>query len=214
MSQPVSIHDDVVADLARDNERIAKAEAAYRTLLECLGPKESSREEVSKTPKRAAKAWLELTSGVHLEDPLSVVGTGIFEVAGARDLVSVRDMGFSSLCEHHLLPFWGICHVAYIPNGRVLGLSKFARLLRVFAKRLQLQERLGLQIAEALVKLLSPKAVAVAIEARHSCMSMRGVSTPAVTRTVCIRGVEQDDPSVRALLMEGVGGSAPTSAKL
>lgn len=192
----------------------AEAAAAYRQLLESLGSTEASRSELVKTPLRAAKAWLEMTSGIH-EDPISVVGEGVFDVEGARDLVTVRDMPFNSLCEHHLLPFWGHCTIAYIPNGRVLGLSKFARLTHVFARRLQLQERLSLQIAEAVVQLLSPRAVAVCIEARHACMSMRGVATPAVTRTVCIRGVDEDDPSVRALLLDGVGGAAsPARAKL
>jgi GTP cyclohydrolase I len=185
----------------------AEAEAAYRRLIECLGEQEASRPELLKTPARAAKAWLELTSGIQVEDPLTAVGEGIFEVEGAQDLVAVRDMPFNSLCEHHLLPFWGSVSVAYIPNGRVLGLSKFARLLRVLARRLQLQERLAQQFAEALDKILAPQGVAIAIEARHSCMAMRGVATPAVTRTVALRGVMKDDPSIRALLLSGVSSS-------
>lgn len=185
----------------------AEAEAAYRRLIECLGEQEASRPELLKTPARAAKAWLELTEGIQVEDPLTAVGEGIFEVEGAQDLVAVRDMPFNSLCEHHLLPFWGSVSVAYIPNGRVLGLSKFARLLKVLARRLQLQERLAQQFAEALDKILAPQGVAIAIEARHSCMAMRGVATPAVTRTVALRGVMKDDPSIRALLLSGVSSS-------
>merc|ERR1711924_121560 len=147
------------------------AEAAYRQLLQTLGAQEASRSELVKTPARAAKAWLELTSGLQVADPLSAVGEGIFEVeVGSQDLVAVRDIGFNSLCEHHLLPFWGIAHIAYLPSGRVLGLSKFARLLKVISRRLQLQERLTQQFADALNELLAPQGVAIAIEARHACM--------------------------------------------
>lgn len=197
-----------------ESDPLVVAEAAYRRLLEALGEKEASRPEVRKTPARAAKAWLELTSGCHVADPLSVVGDGIFDVEGARDVVVVRDMAFSSLCEHHLLPFWGTAHVAYIPNGRVLGLSKFARLLRVFSKRLQLQERLTSNIAEAIVELLAPHAVAVSVEARHACMSMRGIATPAVTRTVALRGAKESDPATRELLLSSVWGQAAPAARL
>lgn len=190
----------------------AVAEVAYRCLIEALGKTEASRPELVKTPARAAKAWLERTSGIQVIDPLSAVGEGIFEVEGAQDLVAVRDISFNSTCEHHLLPFWGTVHVAYIPNGRVLGLSKFARLLKVLSQRLQLQERLTKQFVEAIFELLAPQGVAVAIEARHSCMSMRGVATPAVTRTIALRGATHD-PFVQMLLMNGIGGaisSAPS----
>merc|ERR1719329_651006 len=147
-------------------------------LLDALGPDEAGREEVAKTPLRAAKAWLELNDGLQ-QDPRDIVGDSIFEVKGtAKDVVVVRDMPFNSLCEHHLLPFTGVAHVAYVPNERVLGLSKFARLLRCFTRRLQLQERISSSLADALVELVDPKAVAVVVEARHSCMSMRGVQTP------------------------------------
>lgn len=189
------------------------AEAAFRSLIEVLGEQEASRPELVKTPARAAKAWLELTSGIAEKDPLSAVGEGIFEVEGAQDLVAVRDIQFNSLCEHHLLPFWGTAHVAYIPDGRVLGLSKFARLLKVFSRRLQLQERLTHQFAEALDHLLAPQAVIVTMEARHACMSMRGVATPAVTRTLAFRGPSKDNPATREMLLIGVGTDA-TRARL
>ena len=205
------------------------AEEAYRLLLSTLGVEESSRHELDKTPARAAKAFREMLAGMRVEDPLSVVGDAVFEVDGAHDLVAVRDIPFHSMCEHHLLPFAGTAHIAYFPNGRVLGLSKFARLLEVFARRLQLQERLGHQLAEALVqllghrcfwssfwakvsmicgdprrtwrgsrgipnnmpRLLSPKAVAVSLEAYHTCMSHRGACVPSTTRTISLRGAWQ-----------------------
>jgi len=185
-------------------KQVALATKAYEDLIAALGPREALRPELIKTPRRAAKAWLELTWGTSIPDPLSVVGSGIFDVEGARDLVVVRDMGFHSICEHHLLPFSGKGAVAYIPNGRVLGLSKFARLLHVFAKRPQLQERLGQQLAEAIVQLLNPRAVAVVLEASHTCMSMRGVQTPAVTRSITLRGPDCEIPATRALLLAGV----------
>lgn len=189
------------------------AEAAYKQILNSLGPSEATRPELQRTPYRAAKAFRELTSGYHVEDPIAAVGQGIFEVKGAQDLVAVRDIPFHSLCEHHLLPFSGVAHVAYLPQGRVLGLSKFARLLQVFARRLQLQERLTQHYAEALTELLNPKALAVALEARHSCMSIRGVQVPATTRTLALRGSRKDEPELRELVFNGVaiGGQ---SAKL
>lgn len=186
----------------------AVAEAAFRSLIQTLGDREAGRPELLKTPARAAKAWLELTSGIAEEDPLRAVGEGIFEVEGAQDLVAVREIQFNSLCEHHLLPFWGTAHVAYIPDGRVLGLSKFARLLKVFSRRLQLQERLTYQFAEALDELLAPHAVLVSMEARHACMSMRGVATPAVTRTIAFRGPCKDDQVTRDTLLTGIGSDA------
>lgn len=187
-------------------EQVAMATKAYEDLITALGPREALRPELLKTPRRAAKAWLELTWGTSIPDPLSVVGSGIFDVDGARDLVVVKDMGFHSICEHHLLPFSGKGAVAYIPNGKVLGLSKFARLLHVFAKRPQLQERLGKQVAEAIVQLLNPSAVAVVLEASHTCMSMRGVQTPSVTRSITLRGPDCEVPATRELLLAGVLG--------
>lgn len=202
MSQAMMGVDKPDASIAKEPRAVA--EEAFRSLLSTLGEREAGRPELVKTPARAAKAWLELTSGIAEEEPLNAVGEGIFEVEGAQDLVAVRDIQFNSLCEHHLLPFWGTAHVAYIPDGRVLGLSKFARLLKVFARRLQLQERLTHQFAEALEQLLSPHAVVVSMEARHACMSMRGVATPAVTRTLAFRGRSKDVPSTRENLMRGV----------
>lgn len=179
-------------------------EAAFRMLLSTLGVEESSRPELLRTPARAAKAFREMTAGLRVRDPLTAVGEGIFNVAEARDLVAVRDIPFHSLCEHHLLPFTGTAHVAYFPEGKVLGLSKFPRLLHVYARRLQLQERLTAQFAEALLQLLQPRALAVALEATHACMCTRGVGVDAITRTLVLRGPGQQHAPTRELLLNGV----------
>lgn len=185
--------------------RIA-AEGAFRGLLSAaLGSQEAARPELVKTPARAAKAFFEQTSGLAMANPLEAVGEGIFDLAetrGVGDVVSVRDVQFHSLCEHHLLPFSGRAHFAYIPDGRVLGLSKFARLTDVIARRPQVQERLTRQLGEGLVTLLQPRAVAVTLEARHCCMSIRGVVQPsAETRTLVILGPDKDDPATRQQLL-------------
>jgi len=191
-----------------------QAEEAFQQLLSTLGPEESSRPELVKTPYRAAKAFKEMTRGIHVKDPLEAVGDGVFEVEGARDLVAVRDIPFHSLCEHHLLPFSGTAHIAYFPDGRVLGLSKFARLIEVFARRLQLQERLTQQFVDAVDQLLSPRAVAVSLEAHHACMSHRGASVPSSTRTIAMRGPEKDNPLLKEQLLLGVSRSGAASARL
>jgi len=183
---------------------IAVAEAAYRMLLSTLGHSESSRPELERTPYRAAKAFREMTAGLRVEDPLTAVGQGIFDVEEAQDLVAVRDIPFHSMCEHHLLPFSGTCHIAYFPQGRVLGLSKFPRLLTVFARRLQLQERLTAQYADAIERLLAPRALAVAMEATHGCMCHRGVGVSSSTRTLVVRGPGRQDTDLRSAILDGV----------
>mmetsp|Transcript_78997 Transcript_78997/g.256100 ORF Transcript_78997/g.256100 Transcript_78997/m.256100 type:complete len:440 (-) Transcript_78997:54-1373(-) len=190
------------------------AEAAYKSLLSTLGPEYSSRPELVRTPYRAAKAWREMTAGLRIEDPLEVVGKGIFDVPEARDLVAIRDMPFHSMCEHHLLPFSGMAHVAYIPDGKVLGLSKFPRLLNVFARRLQLQERLSANFADAVMTLLQPRALAVALEATHACMCHRGVGVNASTRTLVLRGPGRDELAVKEQLLDGVSFSSGARARL
>jgi len=155
------------------------AEAAYRSLLSTLGSAEASRIS-AKTPLRAAKAFFEQTQGVTLADPLDIARGGVFDLdlEGDAQVVAVRDIHFHSLCEHHLLPFSGTAHVAYIPHKKILGLSKFARLLDAFARRPQVQERLTKQLAQGLDELLQPQVVMIALEASHSCMSIRGVREP------------------------------------
>lgn len=146
--------------------------ANYKAILEGLG-EDSSREGLRDTPQRAAKAMQFLTKG-YQENLESIVNGAIFE-SDNDQMVIVKDIELYSLCEHHLLPFIGKCHIAYLPNGKVLGLSKFARILDMFARRLQIQENLTRQVAEAVQSITNAKGVAVIIESKHMCMMMRGV---------------------------------------
>lgn len=156
-------------------------------ILQALG-EDPSREGLLKTPDRVDKALRFLTKG-YLEDVDEVLNGALYSVK-YDEMVVVRDIDFFSLCEHHMLPFYGKCHVAYIPNERVVGLSKIPRLVEIFSRRLQVQERLTVQIAETLMDKLSPQGVAVVAEARHLCMMMRGVETPnAVAVTSSMHGV-------------------------
>ena len=143
-----------------------------RAMLEQLG-EDPGREGLAQTPARYAKAMRYLASGYAL-DLESVVGNGVFEAEG-EGAVLVRDIEFHSLCEHHLLPFYGTVHVGYLPGRRIIGLSKIPRIVELFARRFQVQERLTGQVADALVQVLEPKGVVVIAEARHLCMAMRGV---------------------------------------
>jgi GTP cyclohydrolase IA len=165
----------------------AELQALVEQLL-CLLGEDPSREGLLKTPERVAKALRFLTQGY--QQAIEEVLNGALYSVKYDEMVVVRDIDFFSLCEHHLLPFYGKCHVAYIPNDRVVGLSKIPRLVEVFSRRLQVQERLTVQIAETLQEKLNPQGVAVVIEARHLCMMMRGVETPnAVAVTSSMHGV-------------------------
>ncbi len=143
-----------------------------RQWIEAIG-EDPDRAGLENTPQRTADAWAYMTRG-YKQDPTSILNDALFEVE-ANHMVIVRDIEIFSLCEHHLMPFFGVCHIGYIPNGKVAGVSKLARLADLFARRLQLQERLTDQIARTLMDVLQPEGVGVIIEARHLCMMMRGV---------------------------------------
>ncbi len=152
--------------------RIEQLSSHYKAILDLLG-EDTKREGLLKTPERVAKAMLTLTSGYD-QDPIAILNAAKFKEEYSQ-MVVVKDINFYSLCEHHMLPFYGKAHVAYIPNGCITGLSKIARVVDVFSHRLQVQERMTLQIKECIQKALNPLGVMVVIEAKHMCMQMRGV---------------------------------------
>jgi len=167
-----------------------------RQTLEMFG-EDPDREGLRRTPHRAAGSLAWLTRGYEME-VADVIGQGLFDAEGATNMVMVRDIELYSLCEHHILPFYGRAHVAYIPNGRIVGLSKLPRIVEVFARRLQVQERLTEQIATALDDALHPQGVGVVIEAYHLCMMMRGVEKQnSKTITSAVRGLFRSDPRTR-----------------
>ena len=170
------------------------------SLLGELG-EDPSREGLKSTPARVARALRELTDGYDI-DPADVIAGAVFE-QDYDELVLVKDVPFYSLCEHHMLPFFGTCHVGYLPKGRVVGLSKIPRLVEVFAHRLQLQERMTREIAEALNGNLAPRGVGVVVEARHLCMEMRGVQkTGGQLITSCMLGTFRRDARTRAEFLD------------
>jgi GTP cyclohydrolase IA len=174
-----------------------EAEDAVRVLLRWAGD-DPTREGLLDTPKRVANAYRELFAGYDMS-PEDVLGRTFEEVSGYDDMVLVRDIPFFSHCEHHMVPITGKAHVAYLPNGRVLGLSKIARTVDIFARRLQTQEHLTAQIAAAIDEILKPRGVAVMIEAEHTCMSVRGVAKHgASTFTSRFTGMFRDNPAEQA----------------
>ncbi len=167
---------------AIDQERIARA---VREIIAAVG-EDPAREGLQETPRRIAEMYAELFSGLH-QDPRAVLAKGFDE--SHKEMVILKNVPFYSLCEHHFLPFHGQAHVGYVPEGRIVGVSKIARAIDILARRPQMQERLTSQIADAIMEGLSPDGVAVVIEAEHLCMTMRGVQKPgAVMVTSAIRG--------------------------
>jgi GTP cyclohydrolase I len=177
----------------RDLDRVANA---YRELLQSVG-EDVNREGLQRTPDRAARALEFLTQG-YRQNLDEIINGAVFE-SSASEIILVKDIELYSLCEHHLLPFIGRAHVAYLPNGKVIGLSKVARIVDVFARRLQIQENLTTQIAESLMNCLQPSGVAVVVEAKHLCMMMRGVEKQnSVMKTSCLLGTFKEDARTRS----------------
>lgn len=164
--------DSLFEDIAAEGNSLALLEKAVTTIIDEVG-ENSQREGLLKTPLRVAKAYKFLTKGYN-EDVDKILNGAIFN-EHYDEMVIVKDIDFFSLCEHHMLPFYGKCHVAYIPNGKIVGLSKIPRIVEMYARRLQVQERMTREIGDLLYSILSPKGVAVVSEARHLCMMMRGV---------------------------------------
>ena len=170
---------------------LKKLETAAKMIIEAIG-EDVNRDGLIKTPKRVAKSFEYLCSG-YFKDPKEVLNDALFNSTN-NEMVVVRNIEFYSLCEHHILPFFGRVHVAYIPDKKVVGLSKIPRMVNIFARRLQIQEQLTEQIADAIMEVVKPKGVGVVIHARHMCMEMRGVeSKHSYTSSSALRGVFLDE---------------------
>ncbi len=176
-----------------------------KRILENLG-EEPDREGLRKTPARVAASLAFLTRGYD-QDPYEVLGDAVFTEC-YDEMVLVKDIDVFSLCEHHMLPFWGRCHVAYIPTKRICGLSKIARLVDIYARRLQVQERMTREVGRCLEEVLKPEGVGVVIEANHMCMMMRGIEKQnSAAVTSCMLGSFRTDPKVRMEFLELIRGS-------
>src|SRR5262249_39799794 len=192
---------DIEERFTRESNRLAerdlsKLTKAYRELLHGIG-EDVGREGLRRTPDRAARALEFITQG-YRQDLDAIINDAVFE-SSASEIILVKDIELYSLCEHHLLPFIGRAHVAYLPNGKVIGLSKIARIVDVFARRLQIQENLTTQIAASVMNCLEPAGVAVVVEAKHLCMMMRGVEKQnSVMKTSCLLGVFKEDARTRS----------------
>jgi len=190
---------------AVDQEEVGQQEAAVRTLIRWAGDN-PAREGLIETPKRVAKSYRELFQGYEVE-PRDYLEKTFEEVGGYDELVVLKDIRFVSFCEHHMLPVVGKAHVAYLPTDRVVGISKLARVVRGYARRLQIQEKMTSEIANAIQDVLRPHGVGVVIEAEHSCMTMRGVDVPGASLTTsCLLGAVREDPRTREEFLRLVRG--------
>jgi GTP cyclohydrolase I len=185
---------------AKDDVSLGNLEKLVKNLLVEVG-EDPDREGLIRTPKRVALAYKFLTKG-YSEDVNKLLNDAIFNECYS-EMVLVKDIDFYSLCEHHLLPFYGRCHVAYIPNKKIVGLSKIPRIVEMFSRRLQVQERMTKQIGDMINKVLEPQGVAVVCEAKHLCMMMRGVEKQnSIATTSCMLGVFKDDAKTRSEFMK------------
>jgi GTP cyclohydrolase I len=186
-----------------DTNRL-KVETAVRDILDFVG-EDPEREGLQGTPNRVARMYAEVTEG-YRQDPLALINDALFSV-DYDEMVLVKDIDFHSMCEHHLLPFVGRAHVAYIPNGKVIGLSKIPRVVEMFARRFQVQERMTVQIADFIDEVLHPRGVAVVIEGSHMCMVMRGIKKANASMTTShMIGSFRDDMKTRNEFMNHIGG--------
>jgi len=184
-----------------------RVEAAVREILVEIG-EDPSREGLVRTPERVHRMYAELTAGYHV-DPERLINQAVFDV-DYSEMVVVKDVPFYSLCEHHLLPFFGAAHVAYVPDGRVIGLSKIPRIVEMYARRLQVQERMTQQIADFLMERLAPKGVGVVVEGSHLCAVMRGVRKPGtVMTTAAVLGLFRRNDKTRAEFFAHLDRPAP-----
>lgn len=196
---PGSAHGQTSMDLSQ-----ASDSEFWREVIRRVG-EDPDREGLLRTPDRVSRSLAELTSG-YSQDVAEVIGAGVFQ-EDCSEMILVKDIEFYSLCEHHLLPFYGRVHVAYIPDGKIVGLSKIPRIVDVFARRLQVQERMTQQIAQALHDVLAPKGVGVVAHAHHLCMMMRGVQKQNSTAmTSCLLGSFRDDAMTRSEFLGLVRG--------
>ncbi len=203
--EPRDLIEDATAGLLKDTAGVdeERAAAAVRELIAAIG-EDPDRPGLADTPQRIARMYQELFAGVHF-DPRQILRESLEEAH--NEMVIVRDIPFYSLCEHHLLPFYGVAHVGYVPSGRVVGISKLARVVEAFAKRPQVQERLTTQVAECIQECLQPNGVAVVIEAEHLCMTMRGVKKPGSrVVTSAVRGSFRRRAVTRAEFLSLVQG--------
>ncbi|HIM93419.1 MAG TPA: GTP cyclohydrolase I FolE [Campylobacterales bacterium] len=184
-------------------------EQTITKMLELIG-EDPTREGLLKTPSRVAKALQFLTEGYH-QDPKEILNKALF-TSSNDEMVVVRDIEFYSMCEHHMLPIIGRAHVAYIPDGKVVGLSKIPRIVNVFARRLQIQEQMTEQIADAILETINPKGVAVVLHARHMCMEMRGVQKiNSTTVSSALRGLFKSDHRTRSEFYNIINTPAPSN---